>query len=385
MTTSVARAAARAASTTAGSTSTTTASSAASCPVSTTAYIPSLDKDRLSLIETNVPGAKLRPLEPIGAAVYGIDLTHERPSDPTIEALEAEMANRGFLVFKDQPNVTSDQLVEATQWWGGRQMHSTHGVHPATPPGPNMRHIFRLANDRSHGILGVGPQWHNDGSFEAAPFSHVAYHIIRVAEQGGGTHFCHQGAAYDRLTPPQQEFWSRLTSVNSNSGVLHPLVHMHPISQRMSIWLHMGMTGAVIEKLKDEEGFRLLNPAEMKELFITYNALLDQGLESDSSSSSSSSSYAIPYEYEEGDVLFIDNYAVGHRASPEAHQPASVQGLRIMHRTTGKAPFTAFSPQFGLPLYVDINGPSPFGDDEEGVWIGGGIGFQFDEKLHFQN
>ena len=64
-------------------------------------------------------------------------------------------------------------------------MHSTHGVHPEAP----NRHIFRLANDRSVGILGVGPQWHNDGSFERAVFSHVGYHIVRVAEGGGGTIF----------------------------------------------------------------------------------------------------------------------------------------------------------------------------------------------------
>ena len=33
--------------------------------------------------------------------------------------------------------------------------------------------------------------------------------------------------------------------------------------------------------------------------------------------------YTAVYEYEEGDCIFIDNLAVAHRATPEAHEPAS--------------------------------------------------------------
>jgi hypothetical protein len=37
-----------------------------------------------------------------------------------------------------------------------------------------------------------------------------------------------------------------------------------------------------------------------------------------------------------GDLVIVDNFAVGHRAAPEAHMPATQQGLRILHRTTVK-------------------------------------------------
>ena len=46
--------------------------------------------------------------------------------------------------------------------------------------------------------------------------------------------------------------------------------------------------------------------------------------------------YTAVYEYEAGDCIFIDNLAVAHRATPEAHQPASEVGLRILHRSTIK-------------------------------------------------
>ena len=119
----------------------------------------------------------------------------------SFRVFEAEMASRGFLVFSGQGILSGEEQVQCSKFWGAQEMHSTHGVHPQAP----NRHIFRLSNDNSVGITGVGPQWHNDGSFEANIFSHVGYHIIRVPEQGGDTEFVHQGAAFDALPKETQD------------------------------------------------------------------------------------------------------------------------------------------------------------------------------------
>ncbi|WP_405229173.1 TauD/TfdA dioxygenase family protein [Lentisalinibacter sediminis] len=331
--------------------------------------ISPLDPSRVETIEN--AGGRIHPLDPIGAAVFDIDLSSERPPPPdVIEALEKEMASRGFLVFKSTQPLAVDDFLRASCWWGGKELHSTHGVHPATPD--SNRHIFRLSNDRRHGIPGVGPQWHNDGSFNPDTFSHAGYHIVRPAEKGGGTYFAHQGAAYDALPEERQEFWSRLSSVNSASGVVHPAVHEHPISGQKSLWLHLGMTGAVIEKLRHDDGFRLLSSEELKRLCHEYKDVLDAGFED---------GYAIAYEYEENDCIFIDNLAVAHRASPQAHLPAEEQGLRIMHRSTVRG-VSDLAPRYGLPIRINIAGPSPFG---AGVWQAGGIGFRWDESIPMQN
>ncbi|WP_051208325.1 TauD/TfdA dioxygenase family protein [Saccharospirillum impatiens] len=331
--------------------------------------IAPLDPARAALIEKN--GGRILPLEPIGAEVHGINLTSDTPPPPdVVEALELEMANRGFVVFKNEKPLDVDDFLRASCLWGGKALHSTHGVHPATPGG--NQHIFRLSNDRRIGIPGVGPQWHNDGSFIPATFSHSGYHIIRPAENGGGTYFAHQGAAYDALPEDRQEFWCRLSSVNSASGVVHPIVHVHPISGRRCIWLHLGMTGGVVEKLKDADGYRLLDADELTQLCHEYNDILNAGLED---------GYAIGYEYQENDCLFIDNLTVAHRASPQAHLPVDEQGLRIMHRSTVRG-VQDLSPGFDLPQYLNIDGPSPFG---EGVWKGGGIGFRWEEGIPMQN
>ncbi|MBW4934971.1 TauD/TfdA dioxygenase family protein [Marinobacter sp. F4206] len=345
-------------------------------------YLPPLDPDRVALIESH--GLTLKQLEPLGVEVYGADVRSELPK-PVIEALEVEMANRGFIVFKHQTDLSPDELINASKWWGAHEIHSTHGVHPATP-GRN-RHIFRCSNDARYGILGVGPQWHNDGSFEAATFSHSAYYMARAPERGGGTHFAHQGAAFDALPEEKQAFWQRLVSVNSASSVTHPVVHTHPVSGRKSVWLHLGMTGAVLERLPEEglsiedlqkapataDKFRLLNEAEMKELFNDYNDLMNESFER---------GYGIRYHYDHGDLLFIDNWAVAHRAAPEAHMPAQEQGLRIMDRVTIKSP-RELSPHFGLPTYINMSGPHPFNKD--GVWQAGGVGFRWKDDIRLQN
>lgn len=340
----------------------------------TPVHIPVIEPRHVNAIEDF--GGRIIPLDPIGAQVEGVDLSSPEAPPPAVQAaLEYEMAIRGFLVFKSNSTLEPEEFLRASCWWGGRQLNSTHGVHPATPGG--NPHIFRLSNDPRHGIPGVGPQWHNDGSFLADVFSHSGYHIVRPAENGGGTYFAHQGAAYDALTDPVKEFWSRLSSVNSTSGVIHPVVHEHPITKRKCVWLHLGMTGAVIEKLPGEDGFRLLSADEMKTLCHQYNDVLNAGLED---------GYAALYEYQANDCVFVDNWAVAHRAAPEAHLPVAQQGLRIMHRSTVQGTHD-LAPGFGLPQHVNISGPNPFGTDpfRTGVWQGGGIGFRWDDDIRMQN
>mmetsp|Transcript_16693 Transcript_16693/g.46230 ORF Transcript_16693/g.46230 Transcript_16693/m.46230 type:complete len:355 (-) Transcript_16693:177-1241(-) len=335
--------------------------------------VPSLDPARVALLKGH--GVTIKAIEPMGAKVAGLDLKGPEPPAAVLEALQAEMAARGFLVFSGQGVLSGDEQCKASELWGGREMHSTHGVHPKAP----NRHIFRLSNDPDVGINGVGPQWHNDGSFEVGVFSHVGYHIIRVPENKGDTLFAHQGAAFDALPRATQEFWSRLVSVNATSGVLHPMVHDHLITGRRSVYLHLGMTGGVLEKIGEDQ-FRLLGEDELQKLFHSYNDLLNNGFPENGGN------YAISYQYQEGDCIFIDNLALAHKASPQAHFDAKEQGLRILHRTTVKA-MKPFLPGFNLPstatqeLLMDAQETSK----GKGVFVAGGLGFRWDSTIRMQN
>mmetsp|Transcript_104978 Transcript_104978/g.169092 ORF Transcript_104978/g.169092 Transcript_104978/m.169092 type:complete len:386 (+) Transcript_104978:2-1159(+) len=334
--------------------------------------VPEITTESVAFLAAS--GVEIKPLEVLGAEVFGMDLRTTPRDSELLPVLQKEMAARGYIVFRGQGVLSGDEQVRASELFGGRAMHSTHGVHPQAP----NEHIFRLSNDHQHGINGVGPQWHNDGSFVRAVFSHVGYHIVRVPENGGATSFAHQGAAFDALTPEEQEVWQRRVSINSNSGYVHPLVHTHPISGKKSVWLHLGMTGAVLEMKEGvtqvsnhEQDLRLLDGREMAALFNRYNDLLNNP------------AYSAEHHYTEGDCIFIDNLAVAHRATEQAHACATKQGLRILHRTTvkGSTNFDA-APEFGLPAEIYIHGKSPYG---QGIFQGGGTGFRWDSNARLQN
>ena len=246
--------------------------------------------------------------------------------------------------------LTGEEQCALAESFGSGALHSTHSVHLESP----SRDVFRLSNDPSRGFNSVvcdassrphehtaikqhalqlaccgmlcsaciftkgwlqGPEWHNDGSFvryctrgcvvvvsqcslSRNVFGHVVYHIVKAPVGPGDTQFAHLGTAYDMLSAGQQQHYSRCASANSNGGVMHPLVHLHPLSGRPSLYLHTGMTGnmltihstkqslsagAVVEREhpKPEDGKRLdglraWNGVEMNRLFLSFTELLDR-------------------------------------------------------------------------------------------------------------
>ena len=78
-----------------------------------------------------------------------------------------------------------------------------------------------------------------------------------------------------------------------------------------------------MRKAADQDAFRLLDATELRALCHQYNDILNAGL---------TNGYALAYEYEDNDCVFIDNLAVAHRAAPEAHHSAEERGLRILHQ-----------------------------------------------------
>jgi len=256
----------------------------------------------------------------------------------------------------------------------------------------------------------VGPEWHNDGSFGRDVFGHVVYHIVKTPDTGrGNTALTHLGVAFDRLTSAVRRRMQQCVSVNSNGGAIHPLVFRHPVSDRLSLYLHLGMTGAVIEKLPTEDaaeeegngeggetvgtppapapveddrfgdgvappdlppgreskyaGFRAWRDSDMDTFFSAFSNLLD------------TPEVSYSHDWKGDDVIVVlDNLVVAHKASPGAHTVES--GLRILHRTTVKSGAPLDAPEgFGLPETLDTAGLCPF---EKGAsWSEGYIGFRW--------
>jgi len=354
-------------------------------------------------------GATCTPIHPCGVQVHGIDIA---ASDGTLTpevsgALEVLMAAHGLVLMRGQGKVheesgvkgrflSGEQQCRLSECFGAGALHSTHGVHPEAP----NRDVFRLSNDPDRGFNSVGPEWHNDGSFCREVFGHVVYHIVKAPHGAGDTRFAHLGRAVDRVPPKVLARLRRCVSVNSNGGAVHPLVHKHPISGRESFYLHLGMTGAIIEvpeggtssapAASDAAQTSLLCTAETpaglprakgpdaerlgightvawreKDMDAFFSALSDLLDHPD---------VCYSHKWEEGDVVIIDNLAVAHKAAPGAHDLKS--GLRILHRTTILSERPHDPPaELRIPHTLPTDEDCPF--EPGAVWEEGYVGFRW--------
>jgi len=273
------------------------------------------------------------------------------------------------------------------------------GMHHGHPEAPH-EDVLRLSNREEHGITRVGPQWHHDGAFERRPFSRVAFRAERMPTNGGaGTQFADVAAAYQALPEHSKQEWRHLASVNAYSGAVHPLVHMHPVSQQPVLFIHLAMTGSVIrwskglrnsssssafavdlEAMEPRIGPRLdgthtaLKEDEVRKLFGQIDELLTK--------------HSTTYTYRcsrhgKGDLVILDNLAVAHRATKEAHDAG--HGVRILHRTTMEGTSKLDPPAAShLPPFLYIWGDNPLG----GLWQSSdhwGVGFRWDQNLPMFN
>ena len=335
----------------------------------------------------------LEPLQPLGAIVHGLQL-RSRPAAAVIDDLLYDAAHHGFLVFRNQ-SLPGDTLRRVSAYFG--ELAVAHTCHPEAV----HCDILRLSNRPEHGIQAVGPQWHADGSFERRVYSHVLFHSQQLPSGGGGgTEISDLAAAYDSLPVQRQAELSRLASVNAFSGAVHPLVHSHPASGRPMLFMHLGQTGAVVRWPEEsptgecsstavalesmaagvgptrERGHSLLDAAELRALAHELNALLLR--------------HAITWTYGPHDLVLLDNLAVAHRATPEAHDDAAAAGLRVLHRTTIRGTVPLDPPvTCGLPPFAHIwSQGSPLGEGDYGVWQGSdnfGAGFRWNATIPMRN
>lgn len=359
-------------------------------------------------------GYSLELLRPLGAIVHGLDLAHGRPSNATLAALERDAADRGFLVFRDAA-LPGASLLSVSEYFGSGSIAAQHTAHASSV----HEDILRLSNDESHGISGVGPQWHSDGSFERRIFSHVLFHAQQMPAGGGsGTQFADLAAAHAALSPRQQDEWSRLATVNSYSGAVHPLVVRHPRSGKRSLCVHLGMVGAVIRwphaaspALNADRcaaslpagyrtleamdagagptrscGHELLTAHETRTLLRKINALLSRPEHSTEWGYSAHAGGGDDRRQTAGDLVVVDNLAVAHRATTEAHEPG--MGLRILHRTTVQGTWEVDAPmEAHLPPFAFIWGGNPL-TGADGYWRGAdhyGVGMRWNDSCAFRN
>ncbi len=276
--------------------------------------------------------SKRHPL--IGVEVRGVDLG--RPlDDATFEALHELWMTHLLMVFPSQA-ISDAAHVAFGRRFGDLEIHPSLAHRSKSQP-----EIYRVSNvDEAGNIIpaketawqyiNLSWLWHTDSSFREVPSKGSILHGIETTTAGGNTLFANMYAAYDDLEPEMKRRiegqWvihdhdfiikqSKELAAKQDKGrydalppVRHPLVQVHPVTGKRSMFLSPH-TMAAVEGMADAEGRRLLDQ-------LIRHAINDK--------------YVYRHVWAKDDVIMWDNRCTMHSVEPFDN----VNVRRVMHRVT---------------------------------------------------
>ncbi len=256
----------------------------------------------------------------IGTELRGVSLRHL--DDAGIAAVKQLLAERGVLVFRDQP-MTLDEQIEL-----GRRFGPLH-VHPAFA-NKERPDALRIHAD-AHSSYAAGEAWHTDVSCDLEPPGISMLHIEVTPSAGGDTAFASMYAALETLSKPMQAFLMEREAVHAGDlpfrGTYkststkeypvnkHPVVRTHPLTGRKALYVNSGFTDRI----------RGVTPAESRALL---RMLFDH------------IAYGVVFQcrvrWEPNTVTLWDNRCTQHFASWD-YFPETRSGWRVT--TVGERPY----------------------------------------------
>jgi len=282
-----------------------------------------------------LPDLTVEPRHPlIGAAVRGVDLARLL-DDATFEALHALWMEHLLLIFPDQP-ISDEQHVAFGRRFGDLEIHPSL-AHRSS----RNREIYRVSNvdeagnlippkDTGWQYLSQSWRWHTDSSFREVPSMGSILHGIETTNVGGDTLFANMVAAYDALDEHTKSRIEGLEVIHDHDYILslspelsakqdkgtydalppvrHPLVRVHPVTGRRSLFLSPHTMVNVVDMDPDEG-----------------RALLDTLIEH-----ATQDRFVYRHRWQPHDVIMWDNRCTMHSVEPFDN----ARMRRVMHRVT---------------------------------------------------
>jgi len=178
----------------------------------------------------------------LGAEVRGIALGTATSQDA--ESIRALLTEHLVLFFPEQ-HLSVDEHVRFARHFGKLESH------------PNLENafidhpeIFELAASKG----GIADEWHSDITFEPHPSVMAILNMVKCPEVGGDTMWANAYRAYEELSPPLQELCEGLTALHDahphgkpDSMTVHPVVRVHPVTGRKSLFVNEHFTRRIVE------------------------------------------------------------------------------------------------------------------------------------------
>lgn len=227
---------------------------------------------------------KITPLDgALGANVEGVDFSTPL-NEADREALEQAWTDHLVLRFRGVGKLSADDLIKFSKNFGNLDARpiSTSETNPYFDVDkPEITIISNVMMDGKP-IGGLGAYeavWHSDMTYVDQPPKGSCLYAVELPPSGGDTYFTNMYDAFETLSPELKEKIKNLFCIHDASrnsagelrkgfkdiddptqtvGARHPLVRLHPVSQRQSLFLGR-RRGAYIPGLSLSESEDLLN------------------------------------------------------------------------------------------------------------------------------
>ncbi|MBW2393130.1 MAG: TauD/TfdA family dioxygenase [Deltaproteobacteria bacterium] len=252
----------------------------------------------------------------LGAEVRGISLAKAGPGDA--DRLQSLLAEHLVLFFPGQ-HLTPDEHIAFGRLFGELEAHPNLALDAERPE------FFEL---HAHGGAGaIADEWHSDLSCQPNPSVLAILQITTCPPVGGDTLWANMYKAYEELSPPMRELCDGLTALhdasphgNPERKAIHPVVRVHPVTGRRSLFVNEHFTRRIVELSHDESEVLLRHLTQW----------------------ASSMRFTMRYHWTEGTVAMWDNRCTQHNVLND------FEGDRVIQRVTvmGDEPKAASPPRW---------------------------------------
>ena len=269
----------------------------------------------------------------IGAKVQGIDLSIL--SDDNISEINNLWLKYLILLFPNQ-DISDEDHIKFGRKFGQLENHPSLSHRSSKNP-----EIYRVSNVSEEGkiipskntswqYLKQSWLWHTDSSFREIPSKGSILHGISTTRKGGSTYFANMYEAYNDLDENTKKSINNLWVIHDHDYIInlsselkskqnkgsyehlppvkHPLVQIHPVTRKKSLFLSPH-TMVNIDGFNEIEGRKLLDE------------LIDHSVQS---------KYVYKHEWNDNDIIMWDNRCTMHSVEPFDNNTIK----RIMHRVT---------------------------------------------------
>jgi taurine dioxygenase len=199
----------------------------------------------------------------IGAVVTDVDLAALTPA--RFAEVESAWLENKVLLFRGQ------RLDDRTQRDVAARFGPVQRFGFGGPVDESVPEVHAIATGGEAPKTANADIWHSDATFMATPPKGSLLRAVQLPARGGDTLFADMEAAYEALSSPMQRLVDELTAVHdvAKSGshrtpnhdryppVSHPVVRVHPVTGRRSLFVNRIFT-VRLEQLDERENETLL-------------------------------------------------------------------------------------------------------------------------------